>query len=150
MHLKSPHPPPRPPFSNAPTPLVAIVGFIELRDRFEYRRTNEIGTSTTSTAPDRVIGSITPNGAQLVAMVENAKSSTWRDNLTNASDAQRRFMLPPGMRGGADDDDGDGDATPEYVRKIDARSREIMRDERIRREEERKMEDDPTRTRFWR
>ncbi len=83
------------------------------------------------------------NEAQLVAMVENAKSSSWQDNLRNASDAQQRFMLP-----GRDVDNGAD--TPEYVKRIDERSQAMLREEIERREKERLDEDDSTRTRFWR
>ncbi|KAL3811251.1 hypothetical protein ACHAXA_003920 [Cyclostephanos tholiformis] len=118
-----------------------------MRDRFEYHRMKKVSSSSSSStsAPADAIEAITPNGAKLAAMLENAKNSSWRENLINASDAQRRFMLPRGM-----DDNGDDDNMPEYVRRIDGRSREILRDERKRREEERRVEDDPARTRFWR
>ncbi len=83
------------------------------------------------------------NEAQLAAMVENAKSSSWQDNLRNASDAQQRFMLP-----GRDIEDGTD--TPEYVKRIDERSQEILRKDIERREKERQEASDPTTTRFWR
>lgn len=83
------------------------------------------------------------NEAQLAAMVENAKSSPWQDNLRNASDAQQRFMRP-----GRDIDNGTD--TPEYVKRIDERSQEILRKDIERREKERQEANDPTTTRFWR
>lgn len=123
---------------------VAIVGFIELRDRFDHRMKEKVGSSSsTVTAP---ASEMTTNGAQLAAMLENAKNSSWRDNLRNASDAQQRFMLP----GHRDVDDGTNDL-PEYVKKIDERSRTILRNDRERRERERKDEiDTSSGTRFWR
>lgn len=83
------------------------------------------------------------NEAQLAAMVENAKSSSWQDNLRNASDAQQRFMLP-----GRQIDNGAD--MPEYVKRIDERSQAILREEIERQEKERLEESDPSRTRFWR
>ena len=72
--------------------------------------------------------------AQLKAMIENAKQSTWRENLENAVDAQERFVLP--------NRDSSGEDVPEYVRRIDERSREML-------EEDRSREKQKT-TRFWR
>jgi len=86
---------------------------------------------------------VTRNEAQLAAMLENAKKSSWQENLHNAADAQQRFMLP------GQDVDGGRDA-PEYLQRIDQRSREIMRDENERRKQERQNEKDPSATRFWR
>ena len=68
---------------------------------------------------------VTRNEAQLAAMVENAKKSSWQENLHNAADAQHRFMLP-----GTDVDDGND--TPEYVKNIDKRSEEILSKEKER------------------
>ena len=80
---------------------------------------------------------VTRNEAQLAAMVENAKKSSWQENLHNAADAQHRFMLP-----GRDVDDGND--TPEYVKNIDKRSEEILSKEKERRN------NDQSETRFWR
>jgi hypothetical protein len=107
-----------------------MVGFIELRDRFDPRMDKVRSSSPVAATTSEV----TPNEARLVAMIENAKNSSWRDNLRNACDAQGRFMLP--LRD-VDDD------KPEFMRRINARSREIMRDERERREMERRDEADP-------
>ncbi|KAL3767884.1 hypothetical protein ACHAW5_010127 [Stephanodiscus triporus] len=120
---------------------VAIVGFIELRGRFDPRM-KKVGLSSSTAAPTSEM--MTMNGAQLAAMLENAKNSSWRDNLRNAGDAQQRFMLP-----GLDVDDGND--APEYVKKIDERCRAILRDERERLERERNDElDTSSGTRFWR
>lgn len=118
----------------------AIVAFIELRDRYDYyyqkqpEGTN--GTSTSSTTPTN--SKVTPQEAQLAAMLENAKQSSWQENLRNANDAQQRFMLP-----GRDVDEGKD--APEYVKRIDERSGEILREEKERLEKE----NDPSKTRFW-
>jgi hypothetical protein len=106
-------------------------------------------SSPVAAAATTAAGGVTPNEAQLAAMLENAKNSSWRENLSNAHDAQGRFMLP-GVRHVDDDDDDDEDDEPEYVRRINARSREILRDEGERRERERRDEADPWRTKFWR
>ena len=86
---------------------------------------------------------VSPHEAQLAAMVENAKNSSWQQNLRNAADAQDRFMLP-----GRDVDEGR--EAPEYVKQIDKRSEEIHREENERRRQRREAEDDPSKTRFWR
>ena len=83
---------------------------------------------------------VTRNEAQLAAMVENAKKSSWQENLHNAADAQHRFMLP-----GRDVDDGND--TPEYVKNIDKRSEEILSKEKERRNNDK---NDQSETRFWR
>ena len=109
---------------------VAIVGFIELKDRIEYMKK---GGRTSS--HDTIVSL---EEAQLAAMLENAKKSTWQENLRNASDAQDRFMLPN------NEDDGNG-TTPEYVKKIYDRSQEILRDEERKREETKNFSS----SRFW-
>jgi hypothetical protein len=111
------------------------VASIELRDRYNNNLQNQ-----SVPAKDMMYSM---NEAQLAAMVENAKSSSWQENLHNASDAQQRFMLP------GRDIDNDVD-TPEYVKRIDERSQEILREDIERRERERQEESDPSRTRFWR
>ena len=68
-------------------------------------------------------------------MIENAKSSTWKQNLENAADAHERFVLP-----NRNHDDGE---VPEYAQRIDERSREML-------DEERRERDDDRKTRFWR
>lgn len=107
---------------------VAIVGFIELKDRIEYKKKGDRAASDNT--------NVSLEEAQLTAMLENAKNSTWQENLRNASDAQDRFMLP-------NEDDGIG--TPEYVKKINDRSQEILRDEERRRE----VAKDFSSSRFW-
>ena len=80
---------------------------------------------------------VTRNEAQLSAMVQNAKNSSWQENLRNAADAQERFMLP-----GRNVDD---DKVPEYISNISKRSEEII--ETKRREKE--IRNDQSLTRFW-
>ena len=122
-----------------------------MRDRLDHRMESKVRSSSSvagaaAAAATTAAGGVTPNEAQLAAMLENAKNSSWRENLINAHDAQGRFMLPV-VRHVDDDDDDDA---PEYVRRINARSREILRDEGERRERERRDEADPWRTKFWR
>jgi len=81
----------------------------------------------------------TRNEAQLSAMVQNAKNSSWQENLRNAADAQERFMLP-----GKNVDD-DSDKVPEYISNISKRSEEII--ETKKREKE--LKNDQSMTRFW-
>ena len=124
-----------------------------MRDRFGHRMYDKVRSSSpvaaaAAAAATTAAGGVSPNEAQLAAMLENAKNSSWRENLSNAHDAQGRFMLP-GVRH-VDDDENDEDDAPEYVRRINARSREILRDEGERRERERRDEADPWRTKFWR
>ena len=121
--------------ANLPNLIATIVASIELRDRYNNNLQNH-----SVPAKDMLYST---NEAQLAAMVENAKSSSWQENLRNASDAQQRFMLPGG------DIVNDVD-TPEYVKRIDERSQEILREDTERRERERQEESDPSRTRFWR
>lgn len=106
---------------------VAIVGFIELKDRIEYMKKGDRAASDST--------NLSLEEAQLTSMLENAKNSTWQEHLRNASDAQDRFMLP----------NEDGIGTPEYVKKINDRSKEILRDEERRRE----VAKDFSSSRFW-
>ena len=116
------------PKSYPQTKTVAIVGFIELKDRIDYM---EKGAAATDSSD------LSLNEAQLAAMLENAKNSTWQENLHNARDAQDRFML-------AQNEDG-GNGTPEYVKIIHDRRQEMLRDEGRRREQAK----DSSSTRFW-
>merc|ERR1712176_89035 len=81
---------------------------------------------------------ITPQRAQLVAMLENAKQSSWKENLLNAVDAQQRIML-----GGCIEN---GKEMPAYVRRIKERSEGILQEENVRLE--RSANSMPT-TKFW-
>lgn len=56
--------------------------------------------------------------AQLQAMIENAHNSTWQENLDNAMQAQKRFMLPNRRH-----------SEPAFLKKIEQRSREILEEE---------------------
>mmetsp|Transcript_21595 Transcript_21595/g.45168 ORF Transcript_21595/g.45168 Transcript_21595/m.45168 type:complete len:164 (+) Transcript_21595:82-573(+) len=133
--------------------LVAMVVFIEMRDARDARRRSEamkrlgLAEETDSEVKstnylERMNNPTTLQEAQLKAMVENAKKSSWKENLENAVDAHSRFMLP-GIA-------GKGEDTPEYVKKIDERSEEILRKQEEKKEQERRLEQDPTRTKFWR
>lgn len=79
--------------------------------------------------------------ARLRAMIENAKQSSWRENLDNATLAQERFMLPGRDHG----------EVPAFVRKIDERSEELLRQDerRLEREAERSRRRKVTRTKMW-
>lgn len=114
----------------------AMVAFIEIRDRGQPARS---GRDTTHAGASDMV---TPREAQLAAMLETAKNSTWKQNLENAADAQERFMLPGRIS-------GNGEGTPEYVKRIDERSDEILREESVRREKERLNAKDPLKTQFW-
>ena len=134
-----PHPPLPDERTNERTNAAAMVGAIEARDRMDATRRAAAGGQA-----DQADGATTttPGEAQLRAMLENARESTWRENLENAADAQGRFMAP-GRPGG-------GGEAPEYVRRIEQRSGEILR--REDEERRRRAEDERhgrTETRFW-
>ena len=118
--------------------VAAIVVFIDLRDRLTYNQQINNGSIQAATTEHT---STTRNEAQLAAMLENAKKSSWQDNLRNAADAQDRFMLP-----GRDVDSGRRDA-PEYIKRIDERSEEILQTQEE--EKNKANEKDPSNTRFW-
>ena len=73
--------------------------------------------------------------ARLRAMIENAQTSTWQENLDNAASAQEHFMLP-----------GRSHPTPDFMTKIDQRSLEILKEQHEALELEKKRK--PT-TRIW-
>lgn len=73
--------------------------------------------------------------AQLQAMIENAHNSTWQENLDNAMQAQKRFMLPNRRH-----------SEPAFLRKIDERSREILREEEQKTREEKEARKE---NHFW-
>ena len=116
-----------------------VVAAIDLRDRYNHRTHAKLNTGSGDTYDEAPSPRMSKSEAQLVAMRETAKGSTWRQNLQNAADAQGRFMLPGQAPGDA----------PDYVQKIDERSREILKTEKEREERERENKDDPSRSRFW-
>jgi hypothetical protein len=73
--------------------------------------------------------------ARLRAMIENAKESTWQENLDNAVKAQEHFMLP-----------GRSKEVPDFMANIEQRSMDIMKkqQEKMEREKKRKIT-----TRMW-
>ena len=69
--------------------------------------------------------------ARLIAMLENAKESSWRENVENAVGAQEQFMLP-----------GRNRKELKFMDRIEQRSMEILRNqhEKLDKEERRKRE----------
>ena len=76
--------------------------------------------------------------ARLRAMIENAKDSTWQENLDNAYDAHENFMLP-----------GRENEMPAFMKNINKRSSKILRNNQDQLEKE-KQQRANERTRFWR
>lgn len=74
--------------------------------------------------------------AKLRAMIENAQTSSWQENLENASSAQAQFMLP-----------GRPMKKPDFMEQIDKRSVEIMNEQHAQVEKEKQRR--PTSTRIW-
>ena len=58
--------------------------------------------------------------AHFRAMIEDAQESTWRENLENAAMAQEHTMMVNGVK-------GDQAVASSFLKKIDARSRKILR-----------------------
>ena len=97
---------------------------------------------------------------RLQAMVENALKSSWQENLSNAFDAQERFMLPGRDHGG----------DPKFLKKIDKKADEMLKKQTKRQkkkealakereesfytvppalEESRQQEEGKTKIQFW-
>mmetsp|Transcript_21440 Transcript_21440/g.44086 ORF Transcript_21440/g.44086 Transcript_21440/m.44086 type:complete len:145 (+) Transcript_21440:100-534(+) len=80
--------------------------------------------------------------ARLIAMLENAKESSWQENVENAIDAQEQFMLP-----------GRNRKEPKFMDKIEQRSMQILRNQHEKLDEEerikRKKEEEGDITNFW-
>ncbi len=80
--------------------------------------------------------------ARLIAMLENAKESSWQENVENAIDAQEQFMLP-----------GRNRKEPKFMDKIERRSMEILHNQHEKLDEEesikRKKEEEEGTTNFW-
>lgn len=74
---------------------------------------------------------MTRDEAMLRAMIENAKTSTWQENIENASMAQSRFMLPGSASSGSEKDRQD-----RFIHDISQRRDEIMEREEARKREE--------------
>jgi hypothetical protein len=67
---------------------------------------------------------LTMEQARLRAMIENAQQSTWQENLDNALIAQEKFMLGNER----------GEKEPEFMKKIEARSQELIQQAEQRRQ----------------
>lgn len=74
---------------------------------------------------------VTKDEAMLRAMIENAKTSTWQENIENASMAQSRFMLPGSTSSGSEKDRQD-----RFINDISQRRDEIMEREEARKRKE--------------
>jgi hypothetical protein len=87
---------------------------------------------------------LTLEQARLRAMIENAKSSTWQENLNNALVAQEKFMLGNER----------GEKNPKFMKEIDQRSHQLMEEQQEKIQQEMKdNQEDPKRrqttTKFW-
>lgn len=81
--------------------------------------------------------------AQLRAMIENARTSTWQENLDNAATANERFMLP-GRR------PHDDQETAAFMASIEAKKAQILEQH----QQAQNLKDETTKqcatdTRFW-
>lgn len=74
--------------------------------------------------------------ARLIAMLENAKQSSWKENLENAVDAQEQFMLPGRQRD-----------VPDFMSRIDERSQEILKNQHQMIDKQKMRKE--TSTKFW-
>ena len=79
---------------------------------------------------------MTLDEARVRAMIENAQSSSWQQNLDNAGLAQDYVMLP-----------GRHPKVPPFMKDIDRRSREILRQQHQEFAKEQKGKD--TTTTMW-
>mmetsp|Transcript_32772 Transcript_32772/g.33123 ORF Transcript_32772/g.33123 Transcript_32772/m.33123 type:complete len:151 (+) Transcript_32772:2-454(+) len=77
--------------------------------------------------------------ARLIAMLENAKESSWQENVENAVDAQEHFVLPGRQRN-----------VPKFMDKIDQRSFEILQNHHNKIDDERNIKiREEKATHFW-
>eukprot|EP00804_Cyclotella_cryptica_P010169 CCRYP_013810-RA/>CCRYP_013810-RA protein AED:0.00 eAED:0.00 QI:236/-1/1/1/-1/1/1/370/148 len=116
--------------------LTVFVVAIDARDERAARRLNNVNSSPMASSNPTPLS---PNEAKVSAMIENARKSTWRENLENAADAHQRFVL-------SNHDVDHGKELPQYVKRIDERSEELMMEEEERLQKRR----DPSNTWFWR
>jgi hypothetical protein len=87
---------------------------------------------------------LTPEAARVRAMIDNAKESTWRENLSNAAEAHRHFVLPPGHVN--NDSRKPSRETSNLLRNIEKRSEKLLQEQQreLERQSKRKLT-----TRFW-
>lgn len=98
-----------------------------------YPMTTTIATApTTTTTNTKTIPELTLEQARVLAMIENAQASTWRENINNATVAQERFMLP----GRTPRDEQGQNVVPEFMKKIEARAVELVLQNEYQREQE--------------
>lgn len=83
---------------------------------------------------------MTLDEARLIAMLENAKESSFKDNLENAYHAQEQFVLPGRQR-----------KEPKFMDKIEQRSKEIIQNQHDKLDEEKRKreEEGENTTTYW-
>lgn len=139
--------------------LMGAVGWniLESRQRQQQQRRDERGFVARQTTRDEQTPRkshqrhpISLQEAQLRAMIENARESTWQQNLENAVTAHRRFMLP-GREHNNNNNDESGrqqrQAEEQLVANIEQRSVQILKQQELEMEREKKRK--ATVTRFW-
>ena len=97
---------------------------------WSFFQRNHIVEELDSTKPARTL-----KEAQIQAMIENANNSTWQENLDNALQAQKRFMLPNRRH-----------SEPAFFKKIEQRSREILEEEETKTRQEQEAQKESN---FW-
>ena len=138
---------------------LVCLGVVERRMEDNLQLTNEekemigIGAKSSSTGncgdtSRQQQRSISREEARVRAMIENAKESDWKQNLSNAIEAQHQFMLPAESKRSMD--------KPEFIKKIDRRTDEMMKLQEEEEDEELLLEQrqinskrESTSTRFW-
>eukprot|EP00536_Pseudo-nitzschia_multiseries_P008086 jgi/Psemu1/19558/gm1.19558_g len=83
---------------------------------------------------------LSPEEAKLMAMVEHAKESSWRENIQTAVNAQEQFMVP-GRR--------PRETNSNFLENMEERTHEILRKQRQRREKEEERTDGKNTISYW-
>ena len=87
---------------------------IEDKEQIGYDVKVQNRTTTSSSTSQ-----ISRETARVRAMIENAKESDWKQNLSNVIEAQHQFMLP--------NDSKKSLQQPDFIKKIDRRTDEMMK-----------------------
>ena len=88
--------------------------------------------------------------ARLIAMLENAKESSFQENIQNVVEAQEKFMLPPEWQRDENRNTGrfpSSSSSSPLGEKLDQRSYEILRQQHQQIDKERGRKE--TNTKFW-
>lgn len=116
---------------------------MERKDSSLQQQQQQVYKDTPNITTTNQMVPMTLEEARLRAMIEDAKQSTWRENLQNAMYAQEHFLFPERVQ---------SRERLDFSNRIEKRGYEIMQDQhqQLEKERQRQEEEKVSGTHFWR